>query len=1227
MSYIMYPEGVLGAKEKISVQSYLFGHRIKPQQTCYEYLSEFLQVALAPKRLADTNNTEFCTDYFLISEETARHAIEYRPVSNMGLKRFVFFNNSRLDTKAAVDRKAYQQCVEILSSCMETENVSSVEKKDMISILQNILYGFSIENAGRSWFNKNLLPICPEVLFPESLARKRLRTNIDVEQKSYEIDSEFDFKSYTYMARGGEVYYLHLLHAINYSDPSKKELLERQINRLLQSIPQLSEISNFIQQEWVKGMEFDESDMKKSVVQKTMGAIPLDYAYRDKYTLSEMTNYLDNRIQPMEKINILSEGIVLQLFRLMTTTAARNSNSAGSAWLIDVCNKNRREYDEIRKLSSRCFKMNEESILKYIDIGIEHYLDEKIEEKEKDKKRNNAEKDTTKLIRKLIHFDSFIPNEKDRQDYQSSCQFPMVFIPDTIAQTHGLQRKINISQMQFLVSRAYTQLVNKVINPNAMNDEYKVMQVLELQRKQNALLDIAHQKCRWVVCEDRAIDRELLQNDERRIIGFTTGEGCFGEYNITVSAREDLLLDIKEMLKQKLIGKFNYWSIERTEKAAEHCIELTESFDGSRILKALNPYDYEIHNFLAYALTVKILHLNEEHSDKCVLRSLINLDSYVHWFRKTNIRPDFMLIEIPVDDSLFSAGKELNINIKIIECKMSLNIDNYFEEAIDQVESGLRLFSEYWDKNNNKTNRRYWFTQLYRAIAFSVLQIADNDPHYSVVSSKIYNILNGNINISWSGEIFAFDLRDQSDTIQEKTIISEIGDYPVLCQKYGQIAIQKLLMPCNDGEPVLGIDVTADIDEMEKIGVYSNDEELSTETAITELTDYVTKPENITDNVETIKRDISDIRILLGKDIKTSEKIYWEFGNPGLNNRHLLINGNSGCGKTYCIQGLLMSTCLQGVSSIVFDYTGGFTEDKLDTVFLQSLGERIKSRFVYVEGIPVNPFKKGVIKVGNKNYPEKDVIVAQRISEILKNVYAFGSQQTSSVYQAVMTCFKRSGENMTFGDVCEELSVMKADTVVSKIKPFIDLEPFVQGEVFDWTQIRDADESVVYIFQFDGYPRDVQVLLTEILLWDIWNFCVKTGSEDKPLVLVMDEAQNLSHKEKSPSAKILTEGRKFGISGWYATQFMKPQLSDDEIQRLQQSGQKLYFCPPDDGVDTVAKNLDTTSQGKAEWSAKLKKLKKGECVSSGNMVLRGAVQKYPPKIIKVLSLQERTENE
>ena len=399
MSDGMYPEGVMGKKiEKASVQSYLFGHRLKPQQTCYEYLSEFLQAALAPKRLADTANREYVCDYFPVSEETAYHAIEYKPVSNMGLKRFVFFNNSRLDTKAAIDKNAYQRCVEALSSCMETENDGNIEKKDLILILQNIMYGFSIENAGRSWFNKNLLPICPEVLFPESLARKRLRSNADPD--TYEIDSEFDFNSYTYMARGGEVYYLHLLHAINYGGQDRKNLLESQIDRLLSSIPQLSEISRFIQQEWVRDMGFEEAEMQESPVKKCMGAIPLDYAYRDEQTLSEITTYLDNHIQPMEKINLLSEGIVLQLFRLMTTTAAKNSHSAGSAWMIDVCDQSKREYDEIRKLSAGCFRMNEESILKYIDMGIKRYMSDSGEE-EKDKKRKDAEKDTTRLIRKL----------------------------------------------------------------------------------------------------------------------------------------------------------------------------------------------------------------------------------------------------------------------------------------------------------------------------------------------------------------------------------------------------------------------------------------------------------------------------------------------------------------------------------------------------------------------------------------------------------------------------------------------------------------------------------------------------------------------------------------------------------------------------------------------------------------------------------------------------------
>ena len=74
--------------------------------------------------------------------------------------------------------------------------------------------------------------------------------------------------------------------------------------------------------------------------------------------------------------------------------------------------------------------------------------------------------------------------------------------------------------------------------------------------------------------------------------------------------------------------------------------------DGSRILKALNPYDYEIHSFLAYILTMQMLGLTKP-NDAFAVRALVSLDSYKHWFAeddelsKDNKRPDFMLIEIP----------------------------------------------------------------------------------------------------------------------------------------------------------------------------------------------------------------------------------------------------------------------------------------------------------------------------------------------------------------------------------------------------------------------------------------------------------------------------------------------------------------------------------------------------------------------------------------------------
>ena len=382
MFHELFPQGALTPDDNdCSIQSLLFGHRIKPQQTRYEYLSEFLQIVMSKKRLVD-DDSQPTDEMFIINDKVNDHRIEYTPISNMGLKRFIFFDNSRIDTKSSIDAEAYKKCVRIISKSID------------------LLYGFSIENAGRSWFNKNLLPVCPEVLFPESLARKDYRERASIDSVS--TDNSFDFNSYTYMARGGEIYYLHLLHALNKTENGKKEkeILERQIKRMLSGIPQLSKISKYIQQKWEDEMEFDDRDTDKPVVKKTMKAIPLDYQYRDKYTISELTTFLDNRIQPMEKLDLLSYGIVIQIFRMMTTIAAIGSETSGSIWLIDTCEIDKKEHTEIKKLAHHCFSLNEESFTKYIDKGIAYFYPDEDGEKI-NKRREDAAVDTIKVIRKL----------------------------------------------------------------------------------------------------------------------------------------------------------------------------------------------------------------------------------------------------------------------------------------------------------------------------------------------------------------------------------------------------------------------------------------------------------------------------------------------------------------------------------------------------------------------------------------------------------------------------------------------------------------------------------------------------------------------------------------------------------------------------------------------------------------------------------------------------------
>lgn len=386
----MYPSDYKPFKQ-IPLQSYLFGHRIQDSQTKYEYLIEFLQVAISPKAIEYNNKHYDCM--FPVNEEHCDNKMQYYPVSRIGLKRFVFFPKSKLDGKPEVDKKAYEECLKALEARMVGGN--TVQRKNAITIMQNLLNGFSAVNQNRSWFDQNMLPVCPEVILPEGMGKKSWRAKMDFQQCVADIDQKFDFKQYTYMCRGGEIYYLHLLNAIN-EFPKYKDNIEKRLGEMIGSFPQFSYLCSFVQTTWDDYMAVSPEDVKPIV--KDLGAIPVEFSSRNKYTLMELNNFLNSKCHPFEKMETLSNGLILQILRMMYLAAATEKRS--NCWVIDVNCKNYIN-QEVKKAAIQGFKRNEETISTYLYKGLDELRSELDNTKDDAKLIKAAADDSYRLFRKL----------------------------------------------------------------------------------------------------------------------------------------------------------------------------------------------------------------------------------------------------------------------------------------------------------------------------------------------------------------------------------------------------------------------------------------------------------------------------------------------------------------------------------------------------------------------------------------------------------------------------------------------------------------------------------------------------------------------------------------------------------------------------------------------------------------------------------------------------------
>ncbi len=760
---------------------------------------------------------------------------------------------------------------------------------------------------------------------------------------------------------------------------------------------------------------------------------------------------------------------------------------------------------------------------------------------------------------------------------------------------------------------------------------------LKMSINKQKILDRIYDASNWVTFISPNFDLNYFKNDvstkDLLIIHYSD------QYNMASSGYDAITVTKKSKQYQNTISRYLLANgVDNADEHSRNVINIFNALNGDWLLRMLSYKSHfpveKLSILSAMKLAVKRYAVSEVIWVPISLEEILRVSGSVGLVQSGSIFSAKNLgFEGTTSDDLLLVGIRPQENVQVtfypIEVKTGRVNANYLEKGIKQASKTRQIFDEIlgFGKCNDKPIKtrlyRNFFMQQVVVNAGKLLlyEIGDGNQRWEEITQsdlrqklleEEYEIVETIIPEMGKAGVFSFrnectherEIRYQDILIVEKTKKEGVN---ILAKKISSIETVEWSL-VKDEENIFEIDIDLDNQFNDGDDVHLERNEESLEEGMNEL---------VTEKVKT--------RVLIGVD-KYSHEVYWEFGSKALANRHLLITGISGQGKTYGIQTMLYELTKSDISAVVFDYTEGFMVQQLERLFKELLGEKISQHVVYSTGVPINPFQRHEVDLVGQRILEKESDVAARLADIFVHVYDFGAQQYSAIFDAAFNGMKKYGDRMNmrlFQEQLEEVAETNkaAKSVISKMSPFFHTVEFTGDPDFDWGNILYTENAKINIIQLTLFSREMQVIITEMMLWDAWYYTKIYGSKDRPFVVVLDEAQNLSHTIKSPSATILTEGRKFGWSAWFATQSLKV-LKDDEVVRLMQSAFKLYFKPTADEMIKMAKQLDAA--GEVNWLPEIQKLKKGQCIAVGDkMKANGTVGPADPVVTTISSFESR----
>ncbi|WP_039067876.1 DUF87 domain-containing protein [Staphylococcus shinii] len=816
----------------------------------------------------------------------------------------------------------------------------------------------------------------------------------------------------------------------------------------------------------------------------------------------------------------------------------------------------------------------------------------------------------------------------------------------------GVEKESELIESALLWNSFISSNQNHQLNPYKINEGI-VNNVISLE---NQNLSKVFESTNWVTFLDPSVDLSYFNNEDYNlyVIHYNDQTSSFNYESITVTNDTHQYSNILKEFLNKVNIDYKPNNIENIIRSFNILNgEWLLSVIGNRSSKNLNR-DHSVREKLSIISAYKqVLAILDNPKIKWIP---ISLEEILRVSRQQGLESSsdiFSARELKhqgsISDDLLFIGVEYNkdkskVHLIPVEVKVGINNSSVIEKAKKQINHLYTLIEKELIKTSDKTLTQNFYRQFFLNLYFGNVKkfiengVLNDDELINIFNHKS-EILNKEIEFTSSlnssygngiavffteGNIYRKLVKDSDENILEAHF-TELDAYEDAEKDYENVKKEI-------HENKKGIDITKILLNIsDKTNNYN--EIRKTDTIIeNENTEYIKSNSNTLTQAEIEPINdkepfkFEDSRILLGNIKGSTEQLFWEYGHSKLPNRHLLISGKSGQGKTYFMQCLIYEMSKNSLDSLIVDYTDGFLENHLEKEFLKKLDDKLETKFIFKDKLPINPFKKNDIDLGGFLVSEENDDIADRVVQIIDFVFKLGIQQSSLLKESIKSGLDIYGESFTFTKLKQRLldeESSNAISLVGRISKLLDKDPFVyNGNNFSWEKIFN-NQGNVNIMQLKGFVPDIQKIITEFLLWDLYNYSERKGEKNSPIPVLLDEMQNLNHKESSPTTKILKEGRKFGWSSWLATQSISSiKNNGGDISALFNAAQQIHFAPPEDQIPFISKNISTNNDERKRIEQELSSLNKGECIVNGYANTNGELKKVI-ETIEVTPLEYR----